>query len=47
MALRAGDDQTAGMCESILAQERQAAERVATAFPDAVGASLAAQGFRV
>ncbi len=47
VARRAGDDQTAGMCESILAQERQAAERVAAVFPDAVGASLAARGLRV
>ena len=47
VARRAGDDQTAGMCESILTQERQAAERVAGMFPDAVGASLAAQGFRL
>ena len=47
VAERAGDDETAGMCESILAQERQAAERLAAAFPDAVGASLAAHGLRV
>jgi ferritin-like metal-binding protein YciE len=47
VARRVGDDETADMCDTILAQERQAAERVAAAFPDAVEASLDAQGFRL
>jgi len=46
VAARAGDEQTAQVCNRILAQERQAAERVAGMFPEAVEASLAAQGFR-
>ena len=46
VARRAGDEATARVCERILAQERQAAERVTGAFSEAVDASLAGQGIR-
>lgn len=39
----AGDEQTARASEWILAQEREASERIAAAFDDAVSASLEAQ----
>jgi ferritin-like metal-binding protein YciE len=43
VAERAGDVETAGVVERILAQEREAAERIASAFDEAVQASLEAQ----
>lgn len=46
VSVRAGDEETAAVCDRILSQERQAAERLAGMFPQAVEASLAAQGFR-
>jgi ferritin-like metal-binding protein YciE len=42
-ARRAGDEETAGMAERILASERQTAERVAGTWDAAVDAALAAQ----
>jgi ferritin-like metal-binding protein YciE len=44
VATRAGDDETVRLAERILAEERQAAERIAGAFDAAVAASLEAQG---
>jgi ferritin-like metal-binding protein YciE len=44
VAQRAGDAETVRVSDVILEQEREAAGRVAHAFPEAVGASLAAQG---
>jgi ferritin-like metal-binding protein YciE len=43
VAERAGDDETARVAERILAQEREAADRIAGAFDEAVHASLEAQ----
>jgi ferritin-like metal-binding protein YciE len=43
VAERAGDAETAAVVERILAQEREAAERIAGAFDEAVEASLEAQ----
>ncbi len=40
VALRAGDEQTAQLADRILAQEREAAKRIAGAFEGAVDASL-------
>jgi ferritin-like metal-binding protein YciE len=44
VAEKAGDDETAQVVERILAQEREAADRIAGAFDEAVTASLDAQG---
>jgi ferritin-like metal-binding protein YciE len=44
VAARAGDDETVATVERILPQEREAAERIAGAFDEAVTASLEAQG---
>lgn len=46
VARRAGDERTEALCERILLQEREAAERVADAFSEAVDASLTVQGVR-
>ncbi len=46
VAQRAGDDETARVAERILEQERQASERIAGVFPEAVEASLEAQAVR-
>jgi ferritin-like metal-binding protein YciE len=43
VAERAGDDETAALVDRILAQEREAADRIAGAFDEAVTASLEAQ----
>jgi ferritin-like metal-binding protein YciE len=43
VAERAGDDETAQVVDGILAQEREAADRIAGAFDEAVTASLEAQ----
>src|SRR5207253_10160118 len=43
VAERAGDDETAALVERILAQEREAADRIAGAFDEAVTASLEEQ----
>jgi ferritin-like metal-binding protein YciE len=43
VAERAGDEETARVVEGILAQEREAADRIAGAFDEAVTASLEAQ----
>ena len=43
MAERAGDDETVRVVERILTQEREAADRIAGAFDEAVQASLEAQ----
>jgi ferritin-like metal-binding protein YciE len=43
VAVRAGDEQTARMADRILAQERNAAERLAGMFDEAVAAALQAQ----
>ena len=44
VAERADDEETVQVVERILAQEREAADRIAGAFEDAVQASLEAQG---
>jgi ferritin-like metal-binding protein YciE len=44
VAARAGDHETVRLAERILAEERQAADRIAAAFDAAVAASLEAQG---
>ena len=44
VAERAGDEETAALVGRILAQEREAADRIAGAFDEAVNASLEAQG---
>jgi ferritin-like metal-binding protein YciE len=44
VARQAGDEETVQLAERILAQEREAAERVANAFDEAVAASLEAVG---
>jgi ferritin-like metal-binding protein YciE len=44
VAQRAGDEETASVVERILAQEREAAERIAASFDEALTASLAAVG---
>jgi ferritin-like metal-binding protein YciE len=44
VAERAGDEETADVVVRILAQEREAAARIAGAFGEAVEASLEAQG---
>jgi ferritin-like metal-binding protein YciE len=44
VAERAGDEETADVVVRILAQEREAADRIAGAFGEAVEASLEAQG---
>jgi ferritin-like metal-binding protein YciE len=44
VAERAGDTETAEIVKRILVQERNAAEQLASAFPTAAAASLAAQG---
>src|ERR671939_880138 len=44
LAERAGDEETGQTAERILEQEREAADRIAGAFEDAVQASLEAQG---
>jgi ferritin-like metal-binding protein YciE len=44
VAERAGDEETVRVVEQILDQEREAAERIAGAFDDAVAASLEAAG---
>ena len=46
VAKRAGDEETASLVERILAQEREAAERIAGAFDQALTASLDAVGVR-
>ena len=46
VAERAGDDETAALAERILAQEREAAERIAGAFDQALTASLEEVGAR-
>jgi len=43
VAQRAGDEDTVHAVERILAQERQAAEKIAGAFEEAVSASVAPQ----
>jgi ferritin-like metal-binding protein YciE len=43
VAERAGDEETAALVERILAQEREAADRIAGAFDEAVTAALEAQ----
>lgn len=43
VAERAGDDETARLAETILAEEREAADRIAGAFDDAVTAALEQQ----
>jgi ferritin-like metal-binding protein YciE len=47
VAERAGDEETADVVVQILAQEREAAARIAGAFGEAVEASLEAQGVRL
>jgi ferritin-like metal-binding protein YciE len=44
VAQRAGDDETVGMCDTILEQERAAAARIEALFDRAVAASLEAVG---
>jgi ferritin-like metal-binding protein YciE len=44
VAERAGDPETVQLVDGILAQEREAADRIAGAFDEALTASLAAQG---
>ena len=44
VARRAGDEETAALAGRILAQEREAAERIAGAFDEALSASLEAVG---
>ena len=44
VARRAGDEETARLAAGILTEERQAAGRIADAFPQAIEASLGAQG---
>jgi ferritin-like metal-binding protein YciE len=44
VAERAGDEETAEVVERILAQEREAADRIAGAFDEAANAALASQG---
>ena len=44
MAARAGDGQTVQAIERILAQEREAAQRIAGAFDEATTAALESQG---
>lgn len=46
VARRAGDEETAAVVERILAEEREAAERIAGAFGEALSASLEAVGVR-
>ena len=46
VAKRAGDDETAQLADRILAQEREAAKRIASAFDEAVHASLESVGVR-
>jgi ferritin-like metal-binding protein YciE len=46
VAHRAGDEQTAQLADRILAQEREAAKRIAGAFDEAVDASLESVGVR-
>jgi ferritin-like metal-binding protein YciE len=46
VARRAGDEETASLAERNLAQEREAAERIAGAFDEALTASLQAVGAR-
>ena len=46
VARRAGDEETAALAGRILAQEREAAERIAGAFDEALTASLEAVGVR-
>ncbi|MFL5940313.1 MAG: DUF892 family protein [Gaiellaceae bacterium] len=46
VARRAGDEETASLAEGILAQEREAAERIAGAFDEALTAALEAVGAR-
>jgi ferritin-like metal-binding protein YciE len=46
VAERAGDDETAKLVERILAQEREAADRIAGAFDEALDASLESVGAR-
>ena len=46
VAERAGDDETAALAERVLAQEREAAERIAGAFDQALTASLEEVGAR-
>jgi ferritin-like metal-binding protein YciE len=46
VAERAGDQETAQLTERILAQEREAADRIAGAFDEAVDASLESVGVR-
>jgi ferritin-like metal-binding protein YciE len=44
VAQRAGDEETVAVVERILAQEREAADRIAGAFDEALTASLESQG---
>ena len=44
VAARAGDDETVRVAETIIAEERAAAERIRAQFPPAVEATLEAQG---
>lgn len=44
VAARAGDEETVRIVERVIVQEREAAERIAGAFDEAVDASLEAQG---
>ena len=46
MAERAGDEETVRLARRIVAQEREAAERIAGAFDEALTASLEAVGVR-
>jgi ferritin-like metal-binding protein YciE len=46
VAERAGDEETVALVGRILAQEREAADRIASAFDEAVTASLEAQEVR-
>ncbi len=47
VAAKAGDEKTAEVASRILAQEREASDRIAGAFDDAVAASLRSQGLSV
>jgi len=46
VAQRAGDEETARIAEAILEDEREAAERIAGSFDEAVEASLETVGVR-
>jgi len=44
VARRAGDEQTVAVADTILGEERAAAEKIRAAFDNALDASLEAQG---